>query len=799
MNRSDTRTQDSYLGTRPVFTIGVVGNPNCGKTTLFNALTGSRQRVGNWPGVTVERKTGHYRFQGVEFNLVDLPGTYSLDVTDQDVSLDERIARDFVYAREADLILNILDASNLERNLYLTTQLIEIGRPMLLALNMMDVARERGLRIDIQGLAKRLGCPVVPVAAASGDGMEALKVALVQAMDDRPMATLPITYDQTIEAAITALRPRLNPIAQARGDAPRWLAARLLEGDGLAWRLAGETVTPGEVRALLGDEADDVDILLADARYGIAHALTKGTVVRTGQASRNRSDAIDRVMLNRALGIPIFLVVMYLLFMFTINIGGAFIDFFDQAARTLFVDGTAHVLAGLGAPDWLNVLLAEGLGGGVQVVATFIPIIAFLYIFMSALEDSGYMARAAFVVDRFMRTVGLPGKSFVPLLVGFGCNVPAIMATRTLENARDRILTVLMAPFMSCGARLPVYALFAAAFFPVAGQNVVFALYLIGIGAAVVTGLAMKNTLLQGESSPFVMELPPYHLPTLKGIALRTWERTAGFVVRAGRIIVPMVLVINVLNSIGLHSHNGRLGVSFGNENSEHSLLAGIGRTLAPAFAPMGLDADNWPATVGIFTGVLAKEAVVGTLNSTYSALAATDTGQSAQESAAEPFNPLASLTVALATIPANLGEALGRWGDPLGLGIGDLRDQEAAAAAMTVNTGTFGAMATRFDGAAGAFAYLLFILLYAPCVAATAAIYRETSRGWALFAVMWTTGLGYLVATVFYQVAIFDRDPATSAAWIGGLLALFATVLITLRRWSERDPGPTRLVQEGA
>jgi ferrous iron transport protein B len=307
----------------------------------------------------------------------------------------------------------------------------------------------------------------------------------------------------------------------------------------------------------------------------------------------------------------------------------------------------------------------------------------------------------------------------------------------------------------------------------------------------------MKNTLLQGEGTPFVMELPPYHLPTLKGIALRTWERTAGFVVRAGRVIVPMVLVINVLNSIGT---TGGHGVSFGNANSERSLLAGIGRTLAPVFAPMGLTADNWPATVGIFTGVLAKEAVVGTLNATYSALATTDAnlaaGVPAQEPAGkEPFD----LTAALATIPANLGEALGRWGDPLGLGIGDLRDQEAAAAAVAVGTGTLGAMAARFDGAAGAFAYLLFILLYAPCVAATAAIFRETNRGWTLFAVAWTTGLGYLSATLFYQAAIFYRDPASSAAWIGGLLALFAAGLITLRRWAERDSGPARLVQESA
>jgi len=777
--------------TSPVatFTIGVVGNPNCGKTTLFNALTGSRQRVGNWPGVTVERKTGRYRFQGAEFTLVDLPGTYSLDVTDQEVSLDERIARDFVHAREADLILNILDASNLERNLYLTTQLIETGRPLVVALNMMDVAREKGLRIDAAGLARQLGCPVVPVSAASGEGVDELKAVLLQAAAARPVPSLAITFDPLIESAIAALLPRLTPIAATGGDAPRWLAARLLEGDDLARRLVGDAIDGETVRALLGDQADDVDILLADARYGISHALTQSTVVRTGQASRNRSDAIDRVMLNRALGIPIFLVVMYLMFMFTINIGGAFIDFFDQAAGTIFVDGTAEVLTRLAAPEWLIVLLANGIGAGIQVVATFIPIIAFLYIFMSALEDSGYMARAAFVMDRFMRTIGLPGKAFVPLLVGFGCNVPAIMAARTLENVRDRILTVLMAPFMSCGARLPVYVLFAAAFFPAGGQNIVFGLYLIGIAAAVLTGFAMKHTLLKGESTPFVMELPPYHLPTLKGVMIRTWERTQGFVVRAGRVIVPMVLILNVLNSIGTDG-------TYGNEDSEKSVLAEIGRTIAPAFAPMGLDADNWPATVGIFTGILAKEAVVGTLNATYSALAATDAGEPEEPA---PFSLTGGLQAALATIPANLGAALGTWGDPLGLAVGDLTDTQATAAAQEVSTGTFGAMAARFDGAAGAFAYLLFILLYAPCVAAIAAIYRETTPGWAIFTAAWTTGLGYITATVFYQAAIFDRDPTTSALWILGMLGLFAAVLIGLRWWAARDPSPEGLVRAAA
>jgi ferrous iron transport protein B len=548
-------------------------------------------------------------------------------------------------------------------------------------------------------------------------------------------------------------------------------------------------VAPDEIRDLLGDQADDIDILIADARYSFAHAMTQATVKQTGVVSRNLSDRIDRVMLNRMLGIPIFLAVMYLMFMFTINIGGAFIDVFDQAAGTLFVEGTAHVLAAGGAPEWVILLLANGIGGGVQVVATFIPIIAFLYLFMSVLEDSGYMARAAFVMDRFMRAVGLPGKSFVPLLVGFGCNVPAIMASRTLENQRDRTMTVLMTPFMSCGARLPVYVLFAAAFFPVGGQNVVFGLYLIGIAVAVLTGFVMKGTLLKGEATPFIMELPPYHLPTLKGVALRTLDRTQGFVVRAGRVIVPMVLVLNVLNSVGTDG-------SFGNEDSDKSVLAEIGRTISPAFAPMGLDAENWPATVGIFTGILAKEAVVGTLNATYSALAAADAGQAEEET---PFDLQAGLLAALATIPSNLADALGNWDDPLGLDVGDLSDTAAVVEEQELATGTFGAMAARFDGAAGAFAYLLFILLYAPCVAAIAAIYRETSPGWAVFAVLWTTSLGYIVATVFYQSAIFGRNPASSAAWIAGMLSIFIAVVLAMRYWAQRGPTVNALVREGA
>ena len=501
-------------------TICLVGNPNCGKTTLFNALTGARQQVGNWPGVTVERKTGTYRGAAGEVTVVDLPGVYSLAVTSVS-SLDERIARDFVLGGEADLVVNILDASNLERNLYLTMQLLEMRVPMLVALNMLDVARDRRIRIDVAALAERLGCPVVPLVASRGEGVDQLRAEIDRVAGERRVPKVDLGYGAEIEHALTELKPLLVGAVVAPSDI-QWLAIKLLEGDEGALAMVPANIREAAERIAerAGDRADeDCDILIADSRYGLANALIRETVQRDGVVRRTVSDRIDRVVLHRLAGIPIFLGVMYLLFLFTINFGSAFIDFFDQFAGTLLVDGSAHVLTRIGSPQWLTALLADGVGGGMQTVATFIPIIGCLYLFLSVLEDSGYMARAAFVMDRLMRSVGLPGKSFIPLIVGFGCNVPAIMATRTLENRRDRIMTVMMAPFMSCGARLPVYALFAAAFFPTGGQNLVFALYLIGIGFAVMTGLVLKNTLLKGETAPFVMELPPYHLPTLQGRA----------------------------------------------------------------------------------------------------------------------------------------------------------------------------------------------------------------------------------------------------------------------------------------
>ena len=770
---------------KSAYTIGLVGNPNCGKTTLFNALTGSKQRVGNWPGVTVERKVGEYRLNDVRFEVVDLPGTYSLDVVDREVSLDEKVARDYVHANEADLIINIVDASNLERNLYLTSQLAEMRVPLLVVLNMGDVAAGKGMQVDAVALAKQLGCPVIPVVASEGEGIDALKAAIKLAVADQPRSTALINYAGALDHAVAGLALRLEEMARTGGaslpTSARWLAVRLLEGDDLARQVAGpELAADAAKRAeVLGD---DIDILVADARYNLANQIAKQAVTVSGQIGRDLTDSIDRVVLHRALGIPLFLVMMYLMFMFTINIGGAFIDFFDQFAGAIFVDGFSAALAGLGASEWVQVMLAKGIGGGLQTVATFIPVIGFLYLFLSVLEDSGYMARAAFVMDRFMRWVGLPGKSFVPLIVGFGCNVPAIMATRTLEHRRDRLMTIAMAPFMSCGARLPVYVLFAAAFFPSGAQNVVFGLYLIGIAIAVLTGLVLKNSILKGEATPFIMELPPYHLPTVKGILIHTWDRLKSFMFRAGRVIVPMVLVLNFLNAVGTDG-------TFGNEDSDKSMLAEVGRTIAPAFSPFGLNEENWPAAVGIFTGVLAKEAVVGTLDAAYTALAESDAAAAGEVAGEEEaFSLSGAVGAAFSTIPANLSDAMGTWGDPLGLDVGDVSDQNAVAEDQEISTGTFGAMVSRFDGAAGAFAYLLFILLYFPCTAAIAAVYQESGARWTAFVAVWTSGMAYGLATLYYQAANFGRDPATALAWIVAVLASLVAGFMFLRWQGQRD-----------
>lgn len=764
-----------------MLTIALGGNPNCGKSALFNQFTGIRQKTGNWPGVTVDRKEGRFQLEGDEVTVVDLPGIYSLDAS----SIDEQITRDYLLSGDAALIVNIIDAANLERNLYFTVQMREMGIPMVIALNMMDVARKHGVELDLERLSEQLDCPVVPVVAITGEGLDELKQQIQQVAQTEKQHSFQVTHEDTVEQAITDLIPLFAD--QNTATNKRWLALKLLEGDEHALSLAQQD-TKSKVeewqKIILDRAGEEADIHIADARYGHAHALAQQVTHERGKIGRTFSDKIDKLVLNRFIGIPIFMFVMYLMFMFTINIGGAFIDFFDIAAGAVFVESLGGWMRSMQIPELLTVIIADGAGGGVQVVATFIPIIACLYLFLSVLEDSGYMARAAFVMDRFMRTIGLPGKAFVPMIVGFGCNVPAVMATRTLENHRERKLTILMNPFMSCGARLPVYALFAAAFFPQNGQNLIFILYLIGIIAAILTGLIMRNTLLSGTSTGFMMELPPYHLPTMKGVALRTWDRVKLFIRGAGKVIILMVLALNVISSIGTDG-------SFGNQESDKSVLSKIGQTITPLFAPMGIKQDNWAATVGIFTGVLAKEAVVGTLDSIYTQIAAEEAGDSASE---KEFEFWPTIEEAFATIPENLTGITDLIFDPLGLDVGEIEDKQAAAESQEVSGGIFGAMASRFDGQAGAFAYLLFILLYFPCAATIGAISRETGGAWATFVACWTTGVAYTISTLFYQFATFSRHPESSTGWIVGLGILTAIVIATLYTWGRKGrPTPVR------
>ena len=727
------------------FTIGLVGNPNCGKTTLFNALTGTRQRVGNWPGVTVERKSGHYQHADTCYEVVDLPGTYSVIADVNGDSIDEQIAQKFILEQEADLIINVLDASSLERGLYLTSQLYDANTPMIVALNMVDVAHSKGMHLDHQLLAEKLGCPVIPLVASRGDGL----VSLMDTVESRIQKALtvkrPYAYSDELELSLSSLTQFLS---QNDPAVPALLPTILLEQN-KAPEVFAQKVPESAHLQFIQSRYDWVDQVCAD-------------VINQNHGSRKTlGERIDDIVLNRVLALPIFLGVMYLLFLFSINVGSAFIDFFDMTAAAIFVETPRWMLTAIGSPEWLTTFLADGVGGGVQLVASFIPVIAALFLALSFLEDVGYMARAAFIIDRMMRSLGLPGKAFVPLIVGFGCNVPAVMAARTLNREGDRLVTTLMAPFMSCGARLTVYALFAAAFFPENGQNIVFALYLIGIAVAVFTAFLLRKFMLPAQASSFIMELPPYLLPTSRNLFMHTWHRLKGFVMRAGKAIVAVVIVLNVLNSVGTDG-------SFGNENQENSVLSAVGKTITPIFTPMGIEENNWPATVGIFTGLFAKEVVVGTLDALYSK----------SSSGTADFNFIDSIAEAAATIPDNLIDVLNNLGDPLGLNLGDLSDTQTIAASQEVQMTTIDALQMFFVSPWAAFSYLLFILLYMPCVATVGAIVKEHGNFWAGFSMLWSFSVAYVLAVSFYQIATWQLHPLSSFIWI---LCLFIwQVLLT-------------------
>lgn len=715
--------------------IALVGNPNVGKSTLFNSLTGMRQHIGNFPGITVEKKMGRAQLGESLAELVDLPGVYSL-IPQQQSSQDERVTLNYLLHQPVDVVINIVDATCLERHLYLTLQLAEMGLPMLVVVSKMDLAKRQGIDVDVAKLSQQLGVPVVSITATQAQqSRQTLGAALSQAT----ISNYQTKYSSTVE--------------QQLGDVDH--GKRL------------ETLIGLINQQHLGELSDDIELISAGDRYQVCNELAQ-VVVKDPEQQRIRiSERIDKVVLNPWLALPVFFGAMYLMFMFTINIGNAFVDFFDISFNAIFVQGFGDVLLSIGTPEWLKVILADGLGAGVQTVSTFVPIIACLYLFLSFLEQSGYLARAACVVDRLMNRLGLPGSAFVPMIMGFGCTVPAVMATRTLERRSERVITSAMSHFMSCGARLPVFALFAAAFFPHSGQNIVFLLYILGIGMAVITGLVLRHTLLPGSSSSFVLELPPYELPSFGDVLLRTWLRLKAFVWGAGRVITLVVAVLGFFNSLGVDG-------TFGNEDTENSVLSQVSQKITPVFAPLGIHEDNWQATVGVFTGVFAKEVVVGTLNNLYKTPGAdTETEQTIPQ----------QLMTALVSIKDNFAGLGDLLLDPLGISVGDVDNTELAADEQGVSSSTFTNMQGRFDGVVGAFAYMLFILMYIPCASATGTMVRELGARWAVFIACWSTMLAYVCSSTFYQLATVSQSPLHNIV-LSIILVLVPLITVwTLRR----------------
>ena len=872
------------MAARKLLTIAIAGNPNCGKTALFNALTGARQHVGNWPGVTVEKKEGYFELGDRQIRLVDLPGTYALFANAE----DERAAVDYLLSREASLIINIVDATNLERNLFLTSQLADMKIPMVIAVNMMDIAENRGIQLDLDELSDFYGVPCIPLSAVSEKSVTNFISQMGHVLASPMPLPKQMVYGDKVEEAVKVLEPKVAPVAKLLDADSRWVSLMYLGNQKSyadKFAEAGVKLDKAEVVKILGEEPE---FAMAENRYSISHEVA-GKAIVSARAKKTFSDKLDAVLLNRWAALPIFLVIMYLVFWIAVTIGSAFIDFFDVLFGAIFVDGLGYVLGDvLGCPSFVTAILADGIGAGIQTVSTFIPVIFFMFLCLSFLEDSGYMARAAFVADRFMRFLGLPGRAFVPMMVGFGCGVPGIMGSRVLESKRERFLTIFLVPFMSCGARLPVYALFAAAFFGKMAGTVVFLLYLAGVLFAIVYGLFLKKSLFQGQASNFVMELPPYHLPKFKSLMIHCWQRLRDYIWRAGKVITLAVAILGFLNSFGIVEKvadenapaDEPAGFEFtaGNGDSENSLLSTIGKAITPVFEPFGVEKENWPASVSLFTGLLAKEAVIGTMNSLYSmagenaeAPADGKAAEPVEETVAEPAAEEKPLIVgidecpaeeeeeggapdikgaffeALGSIPANLAEVFGSLTDPLGT-TGELEGQEAAelkketldkitdakvltceeyaaietfgeeeedektreavfaklaAAGLELSEDEMGALeegdlsetadiyanlrsyfhnpdknGNPVDGFNWqVFAFLIFILLYVPCLAAMGVVAREIGLGLAILMATVQTILAWAVAVLLYQVPV-----GGDTKWIVAAIAVLVGTGIFLK-----------------
>ncbi len=703
--------------------IALAGNPNCGKTTMFNALTGANQYVGNWPGVTVEKKEGKLkgkRRKGEDVIVTDLPGIYSLSP----YTLEEVVSRDYLLKEDPDVIIDMVDATNIERNLYLTTQLIETGVPVVIALNMADLLEKRGIQIDVSRLSERMGCPVVETSALKGEGLEKLIDTAVKTAEKRGDVHPEPIFSEELEKAVAAVE---NMLASSVEEGKRrWYAVKILENDskvieGMSLSVSLRATADDLRKGLEAKHDDDIESIVTDERYQFIQKVS-AAAVKKGKEKMTVSDKIDRIVTNRILGIPIFMAVMFLVYYVSVSTVGTMVtDWTNDTFVGAIQSAVGTFLAGIGTNEMVISLVVDGVIGGVGAVLGFVPQMAILFLFLSLLEDCGYMVRIAFVMDRVFRHFGLSGKSFIPLLISSGCGIPGIMASKTIEQDNDRRLTIMTATFIPCGAKLPVIALMGGVMASwatgsyEAGGLVAPAMYFIGIAAVLVSAIILKKTKpFSGKPAPFVMELPQYHIPQIKTVLLHVWERLKGFIIKAGTILFIACVIMWFLGGFGVE--NGSFGLV---EDASNSFLAMIGGFIAPLFAPLGF--GQWQPVAASLSGFTAKEAIVTTMG-----VLANVTGDGED--------------------PVTVAQAVQAW----------------------------------FPSALAAFSFLVFNLLDSPCLAAIATMAQQLqSKKWFWFAILFQNIFAYIVCLCIYQIGTFVTGGAFGIGTVFGFA--FAGILLYL------------------
>ena len=705
--------------------IALAGNPNCGKTTMFNALTGANQYVGNWPGVTVEKKEGKLkgkRGKGEDVIVTDLPGIYSMSP----YTLEEVVSRDYVLKENPDVIIDLVDATNIERNLYLTTQLIETGVPVVIALNMADLLEKRGIKIDVKRLSMLLDCPIVETSALKGEGLDKLIDEAIKTAK-KSSADLPKeVFSKEMEAAIADVKDVLPE--SITEDKKRWYAIKFLENDekvkeSIKLSASAQSTVDSKRQAIEKKHDDDMESIVTDERYTFIQKIVN-TTVKKGKDKLTVSDKIDRIVTNRILGIPIFIAIMWLVYYVSVTTVGTFVtDWTNDVFVVAIQDFASNILGSIGAGDMVMGLVVDGIIGGLGAVLGFVPQMAILFLFLSILEDCGYMVRIAFVMDRVFRHFGLSGKSFIPLLISSGCGIPGIMASKTIEQDNDRRLTIMTATFIPCGAKLPVIALMGGV---IAGETAGYAessfiaplMYFIGIVAVLVAAIILKKTKpFSGKPAPFVMELPQYHIPQAKTVLLHVWERLKGFIIKAGTILFLACVVMWFLGGFGFT--DGGFGMV---EDSADSLMAAIGGVIAPIFAPLGF--GEWQPVAASISGFTAKEAIVSTMG-----------------------------------VLANVA--------------GDTEDAVNVAAGV----------ASWFPTGIAAFSFLMFNLLDSPCLAAIATMAKEMNdKKWFWFAILFQNVFAYIVCLCFYQIGSFVTGGAFGIGTVVGFVVLIAMLFLLFR-----------------